>query len=443
MEESPELVCEICLKPQSSTAGLKQHIRRIHKKIPLVPIQCNQCEKILRDEHTLKCHMKAVHGSKNLACPYESCPKTFSQAGILNAHLKTHSEEKVYSCDFCGLNYKDRGYYQKHLNVHHNGKKPYECEVCGKSYIQSSHLKDHMTLHTGEKRFKCEECNKYFRLSKSYKEHLNSHNGLKPYKCSTCSFTTSYRKNLNAHEKKHYPNFTENGVTSISTLFKCNKCELDCKSEDDLIKHERIHDKDYFCEFCQEDFDHSEQLNEHLRVCKAQCQNDAQNTFDKAEATTIDMYNDEQKAPVIILVNIPQEENQDHHSTSGLESFDISSCEVHSVVEIPCDIQTGEVSENEVSPLSILLSAAASESGASVRFGQSHKFDLPEEASRPLDLSVSTQVSKNPESDILEFTSVNSGRRRSVFLVEELDYEHQGEMTVVDPLKVTGVNKEM
>ena len=65
----------------------------------------------------------------------------------------------------------------------------------------------------------------------------------------------------------------------------------------------------------------------------------------------------------------------------------------------------------------------------------------------PLDLSVACRhssglsgLSKNPENDFLEFTSVNSGRRRSVFLAEELDFEHQGDMTVVDPVKVTGVN---
>ena len=182
MQESSNLKCEICMKPQSSTAGLKQHIRRIHKNTPLVPIQCSECEKILRDEHTLKCHIKAVHSSKDFSCPYENCLKSFSQAGILNAHLKTHSDEKIYNCNICGLSYKDRSYYLKHLNVHDSGKKPYECEICGQSYIQSSHLKDHMTLHTGEKRFKCETCDKCFRQSKSYKEHLNSHNGLKPYK---------------------------------------------------------------------------------------------------------------------------------------------------------------------------------------------------------------------------------------------------------------------
>ena len=119
MEDDPaNLMCEICLKPQSSAAGLKQHIRRIHKKVPLVPIQCIQCEKLLRDEHTLKCHIKAVHGSRNYSCPYDECKKSFSAIGILNAHLRTHSDEKIYDCEICGISYKDRGYYIKHLNKH-------------------------------------------------------------------------------------------------------------------------------------------------------------------------------------------------------------------------------------------------------------------------------------------------------------------------------------
>lgn len=400
-DDPPSLVCEICMKPQSSSAGLKQHMRRIHKKVSLIPIQCNQCEKLLRDEHTLKCHIKAVHGSKNHSCPYEGCKKSFSQSGILNAHLKTHSEVKAFECDVCGSKYKDKGYYLKHINSHRYHKKPFECELCGKSYFQKSHLRDHLSLHTGEKRFKCEVCDKSFRKSNSYKEHLNSHSRIKLHKCSSCPYTTSYRKNLKLHVKKH-------------------------KKEEHLSLHEQSHD--HVCEICKHYFAQIGHLNEHTSVCKS--------NFENCTETSIQIY-DKQESPITILVNIPQDENQ---QTTSLKSLDISK-----VVEIPCEIQTVQVETSQVSPLSLLLSAAASESISSQQqFEQPspHKFDHPEESARPLDLSVSAQVSKNPESDILEFTSVNSGRRRSVFLVEELDYEHQGEMTVVDPLKVTGVDKD-
>merc|ERR1712032_1383626 len=48
---------------------------------PLTPIECKHCKKVLRDEHTLKCHIKAVHGPKEFPCP--QCSKSFSSVGIL------------------------------------------------------------------------------------------------------------------------------------------------------------------------------------------------------------------------------------------------------------------------------------------------------------------------------------------------------------------------
>lgn len=373
MENPTSLVCEICMKPQSSSSGLKQHIRRIHKKVSLLPIQCRLCEKILRDEHTLKCHIKAVHEPKKFSCSYNSCNKSFSQVGILNAHLRTHDPNKLYQCNVCGISYKDKGYYLKHIQVHTSGTKPYECEICGKSYLQVSHLKDHMTIHTGDKPFKCELCEKTFRHSGSLREHTNSHKGLKLYKCVACAYSTSYRKNLIAHQKKH---------SSSNVL---------------IVQQE------------------TESSNE-----------------------SRSLYREDNDSPLTILVNIQQTGSS--QSDPELKELDIATCEVHNIVEIPCNLESVEV-PTQVSPLSLLLSAAASEPNISECEQNTSDLKPSDEPSRPLDLSVSAQVCKNPESDILEFTSANSGRRRSVFLVEESDYEHQGDMTVVDPIKVTGVNK--
>lgn len=39
--------------------------------------------------------------------------------------------------------------------------------------------------------------------------------------------------------------------------------------------------------------------------------------------------------------------------------------------------------------------------------------------------------------EFLAHQAENQGRRQSAFLAEQLDYEHQGEMRVVDPAEVT------
>ena len=59
---------------------------------------CTQCGKALRDPHTLKCHIKTVHGEKKLSC--DVCNKRFPHRGALNAHKKTH-ESASFTCNIC------------------------------------------------------------------------------------------------------------------------------------------------------------------------------------------------------------------------------------------------------------------------------------------------------------------------------------------------------
>ena len=86
------------------------------------------------------------------------CPKRFTRAYNLRAHLRTHTEERPFACAICGKAFARQHDRERHAGLHSGGEKKYVCKGtlqsgnqwgCGRRFARADLLGQHFRSEAG------------------------------------------------------------------------------------------------------------------------------------------------------------------------------------------------------------------------------------------------------------------------------------------------------
>lgn len=210
--------CDICgktfHKPQNYEEHMELHaLMNANKEKTHI---CDFCGQAFYVERQLVVHLRR-HRKKDLKCDFEGCHWSFAFQHELNAHKRTHSNDRKYLCDTCGFAAYEKYHLRRHEKIHNNERK-HHCEYCTYKAGNKTHLRRHMRIHIGSKPFKCPYCIFACNTHENIRKHIletKKHDGLKVYPCKFCSYGTNNSKEFRGHLMSEHAKESDDGARQM------------------------------------------------------------------------------------------------------------------------------------------------------------------------------------------------------------------------------------
>ncbi|NXT40038.1 ZN142 protein, partial [Pelecanoides urinatrix] len=323
---------------------------KTHRAPPgALPCPEKGCRFAAEDRKQLRGHLRRLHGASPVSCAYRACPLLFPSRPAMEQHHRTHFPFHCVHCDFITANAKlfwqhrkghaaepptetpttggapgssPRGLEQRCVLPLGTGKsslegrkasageeeldsggdespedgespcegeakedgkatpekarvlraqhfkgdvaegseylyKTHMCPECKRCFKKRTHLVEHLHLHFPDPSLQCPNCHKYFTSKSKLKIHMMRETGEKAHRCPLCHYSSVEKNALN----RHMASMHEDISNFYSDVYSCPVCEEKFQLSQALKEHLKTHKTEPKrlscfqggCNYCAED----------------------------------------------------------------------------------------------------------------------------------------------------------------------------------------------